>query len=283
MKAKSLGAATSFFLALALAQQQPEPALRIVSLVPSMTEVLYAIGAGGDVVGVSSYDRFPPEVASQPRVGALLDPDFERILSLKPTLVVVYASQRELVDRLARLNIGIVETKHGGLSDVPASIRALGRRVGRDRRAEEVAASIEQSIDQVRKRVAGRSRPRTALIFGREPGSLRGIYASAGVGFMHDMLEAAGGDDVFADVRRENLQVSVEMLLARAPEVIIEVHPSDGWTAARRERERAVWGALPGLPAVKSGRVYLVADDRLWAPGPRVAEGVRLLAQVLHP
>jgi iron complex transport system substrate-binding protein len=146
-----------------------------------------------------------------------------------------------------------------------------------------VSAAIDQVIDQVRQRVAGRPRPRTALIFGREPGSLRGIYASGGVGFMHDMLEAAGGQDVFADVKRENLQVSSEMLLARAPEVVIEARPAEGWTPERIASERRVWSGLPGIPAVKTGRVYLLADDRLSAPGPRVAEGVRLLARTLHP
>ena len=100
---------------------------------------------------------------------------------------------------------------------------------------------------------------------------------------MHDMLLAAGGDDAFGDVKRENLQVTVEVLLSRAPEVIIEVHPAEGWTPERLLKEQDVWNTLSALPAVKSKRVHLIADDRLWAPGPRVAEGVRRLAEILHP
>ena len=268
------------FLVLASAQTTPK---RIVSLVPSMTEVLFAIGAGDEVVGVSSYDRFPPEVMSKPRVGALIDPDFERILSLKPDLVIVYASQDDLIGRLRRVGIAMVVSKHAGLSDVAASIRELGARLGRSERASQVAGAIERDLAEIRTRVGGRPRPKTALIFGREPGTLRAIYASAGVGFMHDMLMAAGGDDAFGDVKRENLQVTVEVLLARAPEVIIEVHPAEGWTPQRLLKEQAVWSSLSSLPAVKSKRVHLLADDRLWAPGPRVAEGARRLAELLHP
>ncbi len=256
---------------------------RIVTLVPSMTEVLFAIGAGDEVVGVSSYDRFPPEVMSKPRVGALLDPDFERILSLKPDLVVVYATQNDLIDRWKRVGIPIFVSKHAGLADVTASIREIGARLGRTERAAQVAGAIDRDLEEIRTRVAGRPRPKTALIFGREPGTLRAIYASAGFGFMHDMLLAAGGEDVFGDVRRENIQVTVEVLLARAPEVIIEVHPAEGWTPERLLKEQMVWNSLSSLPAVKSKRVHLLADDRLWAPGPRVAEGVRRLAEMLHP
>ena len=256
---------------------------RIVSLVPSMTEVLFAIGAGDSVVGVSSYDRFPPEVATRTRVGALLDPDFERILSLRPDLVIVYATQNDLIDRLRRAGIQTFISKHAALGDVTSSMRQLGERVGRSDGAARVAEAIDRDLDDIRRRVAGRPRPKTALIFGREPGALRAIYASGGYGFMHDMLLIAGGDDAFGDVKRENLQVTVEVLLARAPEVIVEVHPAEGWTPERLQKEQAVWNGLSTLPAVKSKRVHLLADERLWAPGPRVAEGARRLAELLHP
>lgn len=283
MSARQLLPAFFLWCALAVILAAQTSPRRIVSLVPSMTEVLFAIGAGDTVVGVSSYDRFPAEVTSRPRVGALLDPDFERILSLKPDLVIVYATQNDLIDRLKRAAIPVFVSKHAGLADATASIRLLGERVARTEQAAKVAAAIERDLDDIRQRVAGRPRPRTALVFGREPGALRAIYASGGVGFMHDMLTLAGGDDVFADVKRENLQVTAEVLLARAPEVIIEAHPANNWTAERIAKEQAVWNGLPALPAVKTKRVYVLADDRLSAPGPRVAEGVRLLAQTLHP
>lgn len=266
----------------ALPTAQAPPPRRIISIIPAVTEMLFAMGAGDQVVGVSSYDRYPPEVASRPRVGALLDPDIERILTLKPDLVVVYRTQGELVARLERARVPTFAYEHAGLADITVTIRRLGERIGRGRQAAELASQIESAIDDVRRRVAGRTRPNTALLFDREPGTLRSMYVSAGVGFMHDMLEAAGGADAFADVKRQSLQISAETLLARAPDIIIEVHSTEGWTPERIAREREVWRALPALPAVRTGRVYILADSRLSIPGPRVAEAIRMIAEVLH-
>jgi len=279
-------AATFFSLALtiaapaALPRQAPQ---RIVSLVPAVTEMLFAIGAGSKVVGVSSYDAFPPEVSRLPKVGALVDPDFERILSLRPDLVVVYGSQTELIGRLQRASIASLPYRHAGLADITRAIRDVGGRVAHPAEAERLARGIEDEIDAIRRAVGTRRRPSTLLIVEREPGTLRGIHASAGVGFLHDMLLAAGGADALQDVARESLQMSVETLLARAPEVIVEVDVAGGWTPARIDRERAVWAALPSIPAVRAGRIHILADASLTIPGPRVASAIRLLAETLHP
>lgn len=254
---------------------------RIISIVPAVTEMLFAIGAGDRVVGVSSFDTYPPEATTRPRVGALVDPDFERIVLFRPDLVVTYASQTELMARLARVGIAVFEYRHSGLADVTATIRQIGARAGSAEAADRLATRIEADLDRIRRTAASRPKRRTALLFGREPGTLRSLYASGGVGFLHDLLELAGGIDVFADVRRENLQVSTETLLQRAPDVIVEIHPSAGWDAQRIARERGVWRQLPALPAVRTGRVHIIADDRLVIPGPRVAESAQLIADAL--
>jgi iron complex transport system substrate-binding protein len=206
---------------------------RVISLVPAVTEMLFAIGAGDAVIAVSSYDTFPPEVKSRPKVGALVDPDFERMLSLRPDLVIVYGSQTDLMSRLDRARISYFEYAHAGLPDITQTIRAVGERVGRGPSANGLADRIERELEEIRRSVAGRPRPKAVLLFGREPGSLRNVYASAGVGFMHDMLELAGGTDIFGDIKRQNVQATTEMLLARAPDVIIEVHPAAGRPYAR--------------------------------------------------
>lgn len=254
---------------------------RIISLVPAVTETLFAIGAGPAVVGVSSFDQYPPEAQTRPSVGALVDPDFERILFLRPDLVIAYASQTDLLARLSRVRIPVFEYRHSSLADVTATIRQVGARVGRAAAADDLARQVERDLDRVRQAAATRPRRRTVLVFGREPGTLRSIYASGGIGFLHDLVELAGGIDVFADVRRENLQVSTETLLQRAPDVIVEVHPADGWTPSRIAQEQDVWRQLSSLPAVRTGRVQIIADDRLAIPGPRVAESARLIAEAI--
>jgi iron complex transport system substrate-binding protein len=278
--------AIALTLALALrpsATAQPVPR-RIVSLIPAATEMLYAVGAGPQVVAVSSFDTYPPEVRKLPTVGALLDPNVERILSLKPDLVVVYGSQTDLKQQLARAGIAVYDYRHAGLADVMTTIRKLGERTGHAAEADNVAKRIEQGLDGIRQRVAGRPRPRTLLVFGRERLALRGIYASGGVGFLDDMLQVAGGENVFADVKQQAVQASTEVLLGRRPDVILEVRAANSALAsADRLAELAVWQGLPSIPAVRSGRVVYLADDRLVIPGPRVVEGTELIARALHP
>src|SRR5690349_18319464 len=176
---------------------------RIVSLIPAVTEMLFAIGAGNRVAAVSNFDKFPPDVGRLPKVGALLDPDVERILSLRPDLVIVYRSQDALMQQLARARVPVYVYAHAGLPDVTRTIREVGERIGAAAEANRLAARIESAIDASRDAAQGRPRPRTLVVFGRDAFALRGIYASGGIGFVNDMLNAAGGDNVFADIKRE--------------------------------------------------------------------------------
>lgn len=254
---------------------------RIISLVPAVTEMLFAIGAGSQVVAVSSFDEWPPEVSSLPRVGALLDPDVERILSLKPDLVVVYGTQSDLRRQLERAGIPQFFYKHGDLAGVTRTIRALGGRTDRAPEAERLAGRIEARLKTIRTTVAGRPRPTTLLVFGRESLALRGIFASGGIGFLHDMLDVAGGANVFSDVRRESVQATTEMILARRPQVVVELRST--LRPDQIEPERAVWGALAAVPAVRTKRIHILADPSLVVPGPRIADAAELIARTLHP
>lgn len=279
-------AAIGLAIATPLAAQRgaaPGQPRRIVSLVPATTEMLFAMGAGPRVVGVGSYDRFPPQVETLPRLGGLLDPNIEQLIALRPDLVVVYDTQAELRRQLERARVPIWSYSIKGLGDVTATMRALGLRIGMRAEAESAAAGIESRLRAVQARVANQPKPRTLLLFGRESGGLRGINASGGYGFLHDLLELAGGADVLADLKQASVAMSTEMVLARAPEAIIELHYGEPWPAARLEAERRAWSALPSLPAVRSGRITLVAGDEFVVPGPRVTLAAERLAAILHP
>jgi iron complex transport system substrate-binding protein len=269
-------------LALVMTLTQGTTPNRIVSLIPAVTEMLFAIGAGPQIAAVSSFDTFPPDVKKLPRVGALIDPDVEKILSLHPDLVVVFSTQTNLREQLARAKIPTYVYSHAGLSDVFTTMREIGARAGRERAADELARTVESRIDALRTRVAAQPKPRTLIVFDREKLALRGIYASGGVGFIHDMVAAAGGDNVFSGVKQQAVQATAELILARRPDVILELR-ADPLDAAARVKEIGVWNTLSSLPAVRSSRVYLIADQRTVVPGPRVAEGVELIARALHP
>jgi iron complex transport system substrate-binding protein len=244
--------------------------------------MLYAIGAERQVVAVSSFDQYPPQVAQLPRVGALIDPDVERILSLRPDLVVVYESQVDLRRQLERASIPMYVYKHAGLADVTATMRSLGDRVGHGVDAARVASQIDSRLTALRALVASRSHPKTMLVFGRDALALRGVYASGGVGFLNDMLTIAGGDNVFADVKQQSVQATSELILARRPQAIVELRAEKIGDLQKRQ-EIDVWQTLSSVPAVRDKRVALIDDDRTVIPGPRVAEGTELIARALHP
>jgi iron complex transport system substrate-binding protein len=254
-----------------------------VSLVPALTEMLYVIGAGPDIVGVSNFDSFPPAVKGLPRVGALLDPDVERILALRPDLVLAYGSQTDIQARFERAGIKVFSYRHAGIDGVLDTMRHLGTTIGKTEQANAAAQALQQKLDALRARLKGRSRPRTLLVFERTPQTLRGLYVSGGSGFLNDMLDAAGGVNVFEDVKRESVQPSQEMLLTRAPDVIIEIRANPIANPDDERRDHTVWNALASLPAVRQRRVYFLAGDQLVVPGPRLAEGVEMIARALHP
>ena len=256
------------------------PPRRIVSLVPAVTQMLYAIGAAPRLVAVSNYDREPPEVAQLARVGGLLDPDTERILALRPDLVIVYQAQHELEQRLTQAHIRYFEYAHKDLANVSSTLRALGDVLGTRAGAERVATGIEAKLRAIAARVAGLPRPRVLLVISRDPQSLRNIYADGGYGFLHDMIAIAGGREIFDDVKRENVQPSTELILARRPEVIIELRYGG---AVTRPDDLSPWQALPSLPAVRNHRVYELVGDVFVDAGPHVAEATEQFARTIHP
>ena len=258
------------------------PPARVVSLVPALTEMVFAIGAGDRVVAVSSYDEDPPEVRTLPRVGALLDPDVERIIALRADLVLLYGSQTDLIAQLTRASIPYFAYRHGGLANVTGTVRMLGERLGRSAQAEHLAETIEQRLVALRNRTRRLAKPRVLLVFSRERGTLRHIYASGGRGFLHEMLEAAGGINVFADVNAESVQASTELILARAPEVILELRSADIPPPDQQAAEMRSWQALASIPAVRNQRLHFLPGRSYVVPGPRVAEGAEAMAQILH-
>jgi iron complex transport system substrate-binding protein len=280
---RQLATLVALIVLLRVGEAQERKPSRIVSVIPATTEMLFAMGAGDRLVGAGTYDRFPAEVDELPRVGGLIDPDTERILALRPDLVIVYNTQVELKARLDRAGVPYFNYEHRAMPDILETIRAIGARIGAAEPAERVAGDMERALAQVRATVAGRPRPKTLLVFGREPGTLRGVYASGGYGFLADLLDVAGSDNVFGDIKQQSVQASTEMILARRPDAVVELRYGDDQRAINVDRELDVWKALPSLPAVRNKRLTLLAGDEFVVPGPRIVRAAERLARALHP
>ena len=230
-----------------------------MSLVPAVTEMLFAIGAGPQVVGVSSFDTFPPEVEKLPRVGALLDPDIERILSLRPDLVVVYGSQTDSqaqFDARRHPHVQLSPRRHRP-TILDTMTRRSARATGHDAQARRVVARIcrRGSTPSARGCRARRGRARCWCSSASRRRCARSTPAAASASCTRCSRSPAA-HNVFADVARESVQPSQETLLARAPEVILELRADGLLRADDAGDERDVWSTLASLPAVRDGRVH---------------------------
>ncbi len=261
---------------LAGAQEAPQ---RLVSLVPAATQVLFAIGAGDRLVGVSSYDTWPEEVGRLPRVGALLDPNLEVILALRPDLVVVDPAQAALERQLASAGIDSYVYATEDIAGILTHMHELGSRLGLADAGTRAASRLRSELAQVRSAVRGNETVATVLVFGRRPGGFAELWVNGGVGFLHELVEVAGGRNLYADMERQSARAGLEVLLARVPEVLVELRLGSDLADLDTEAIAAEWHALPGYAAV---RVTVLTDSWLVTPGSRVAEAARLFADAIR-
>ena len=263
---------------------KPAYPTRIICMAPNIAETVFALGAGDRVAGVSDFTVYPPEAKAKPSVGALTDANLERIASLRPDLIIVQ-QRHEKVETLARkLGIRVLSVRmEGSVRGILQAIQTLGGELGCADRAKALCAQIETEIAAVRKRVKGRPRPKVLACVDRSPGGLKGIYCAGGKGFLDEMVRIAGGEDVLSDEASDYVGVSAEEIVRRAPEVIIETLPGRKLSDAERGKIADEWSALETVPAVKTKRIYILTDDFIVVPGPRMAKVAGRIAGVLHP
>jgi len=259
---------------------------RIVSTTPSITEILFALGLGEHVVGVSTYCRYPAEAARLPKVGTFLSPDPERILALQPDLVVIEKNPLQLAERLSALKLKVLELDPNALPDIYRAIERLGEATGTRERARSLNMRIRGQLEEVRRRASRLPRRSTMFIVGRLPGTLEGLVAVGGGSYIGALMEVAGGSNVFHDSSSAYLKVSIEDVLARDPQTIIDMGDMAAggqMSEAQRQAAIALWRRYPLIAAVRHGRVFAVAADIFVVPGPRAVDAARALARMLHP
>lgn len=242
---------------------------RIVSLAPSVTETLFALGLGDRIAGVTSYCDYPPETASKEKVGDTQRPSIEKIVALKPDLVIIVtASQLEqFVTRLDELGIPVYVSNPSTVEGVLGAVERLGELTGTGERASELSSSLRARIEAVRARVGDGPRPRVLLILGNEP-----LITVGGTNFINDLIDRAGGRSISADEKNDYPQYSLESAVAKQPEVIF-----------LQSGEPDLPERLKQTPAARGGRVYRLDSDLLLRPGPRIVDGLEQMASKIHP
>lgn len=254
----------------------PDRPARIVSLAPSITETVFALGEGDRLVGVTDYCDYPPEATRKPRVGGISTPSFEAILALRPDLVIATSESNygEHVERLASLGLAVYVIRPVDFETVLQSIERIGTVLGREADARARVASMRQDADAIAHAVAGAPRPRVLYVVWPNP-----LIAPGRGTLISELIQRAGGESITGAEPLLYPRLSLETVVERRPDRII---------VGRHGQERAEdllrgWEGLDSVPAARERRVYTVDGDIVHRPGPRMVEALRALARVIHP
>ena len=262
------------------------PPERIVSTAPSITELLYALGLGNRVVGVTRFCRYPPEAQLKPKIGDYTSPNLEAIAALRPDLVIIQTNPVHLADRLAKLKLHVLEVDQENIAAIYKSIHDVGAATGTEHTATQLSDSILDGLGKIRNRVASLPHVRMMFVIGRSPNRLDGLVVAGRASYLNEVIEIAGGENVFRDAVAGYPEVSLEEVMARNPEVIVDMGDMSDTVGVTEEHKRnviALWNRIPNLAAVKQHRVFAVASDIFVVPGPRVIEAAKAFAEMLHP
>ncbi|MBI2875515.1 MAG: cobalamin-binding protein [Candidatus Tectomicrobia bacterium] len=257
------------------------PPQRIVSLAPSLTEILFALGLGNRVVGVTDFCDYPEAARRRPKVGGYVTPSLEAIVGLKPQLVVAVpdVTNRALLERLSQLEIQVLRHEARGLPDIWSTIEAIGRTTGTQPQAQRLVAEMRERMERVREQTRRAPQVRVLFVFAYDP-----LVVAGGGTFFDELIRLAGGTNVAGDSRVRYPKYSLEEVLRRDPQVIL-LPGRHGVSADLLPAQDSAqpWQRWPGISAVRQGRIYTVNDTALIRPGPRLIQGLELLARLLHP
>ncbi len=276
-----------FFLPLACATLLPAQApQRIVSTAPSITEMLYALGLGDRVVAVTRFCRYPPEALLKPKIGDYVNPNIEAIAALKPDLVIIQTNPVRLRERLTGVHLRTVEVDQQNIAAIYESIRVVGEAAGVPDRAQKLVDSIRAALDAVRARAAVLKPVRVMFVVGRSQGRLDGLVVVGRASFLNEVIRIAGGENIFRDAMAPYPNVSLEEVMGRNPEVILDMGDMSDTIDVTEQHKRdvvALWDRVTTVDAVKHHRVLAIASDMYMVPGPRVVDSARSIFDMLHP
>jgi|CXWL01.1.fsa_nt_gi iron complex transport system substrate-binding protein len=255
---------------------------RIVAIAPNTAEMICDLGACGNIVGVSKFCVHPQELKTRTQVGGLYDPDIEGIIALRPDLLVT-RGKHDSLERLAeQLKIPIYRDETDSLDGIERTVQELGALLDRREQATVVVRDFRARLNRIRERTADKKKVRILLTVSRNPERLSNILTTGRGTFLSEMLEIAGGTNVFGDVDMRYPEVSVESIIAKQPDCIIELMPEID-VAAGHQQLREQWSQLSMIPAVRNQRIYFCSDENALIPSPRYTEFIDKVSRIVHP
>jgi iron complex transport system substrate-binding protein len=257
-------------------------AKRIICAAPSVTEIVFSLGLGEQVVGVSDFSTYPSEAQAIPQIGGLINPNKEKITTLRPDLLIIQGQNESLARFCREHRIQFLSIEINTLEDIWIAIHTVGQTLKVEDKANALIQKIKGDLQDIKDRTHKLPPKKVFLTLGHTPGDLTGLMTTGPGTFLHELVSAAGGENIFSDASGLYPQISKESLVKRRPEVIIEAIPG-GVPVEKLHLLEKDWLQLPMLPAVKSGNIHYLTDDFLLIPGVRITQTVRRFSEIFHP
>jgi iron complex transport system substrate-binding protein len=262
---------------------KPQYPQRIISMSPSITETLFALGVGDRVVGVTDFCIYPKEACALPKIGGLLNPSVEAWIRLKPDLIIHQNDSHKLRVNAKNLGINTLGVSVTRLQNIFETIKTLGRALGAEPAAHALIQKLQAGIQKQKIRLQAIPKKTTLLLL-NEGGDPNGsLYAVGRNTFLGELLELAGGGNVLTDSAINYPKVSKEYILRHSPEVIIQAGPHSNFTPQEKIEKLKQWQRFPTLTAVKNKTIYFVGADYILIPGPRFLNIMNHFSRVIHP
>lgn len=262
-----------------------QTALKIISLSPHITETLFAIGAGQDVIAVTDYCDYPTEAQALPKVGGFVNPNIEAIVALEADLVILLASQHETSRQLNQLGIKTLAVNNRTLADIQSTISTIGLATGHQLASEQLLDEMAKRIAFIKLAVEKQAKPSVMVTISHQLGNdgIDNIYIAGQHDFYNDLLVIAGGKNVYQRPYPKVPSLSLEGILTLNPDIIIDVFPEANDHSTSLTQLHAQWMTLTAIKAVQQRQVHIIEANYATIPGPRVILLLEQFAQLLHP
>jgi len=244
---------------------------RVISLSPNLTEMIYDMGAQDQLVGDTDYCKFPSDAQKKEKIGGWVNPNIEKMVSLKPDLIVALKFHDKAVNTLKKLKMNVVVLNCDSVEDILASYSQLGKLLGHEKQAEAARQSLVARLEKIKQRAKGKKPVAVLFVVGRTPGTVDQVYAVGGKNFINELIEMAGGVNVMVDAMTGYPLVSKEELIQRNPDLIVDSVLSHELKARKVENQSA-WDQMPVLKAVQQKHVYYFLDEDFLIPGPSMVK-----------
>jgi iron complex transport system substrate-binding protein len=259
--------------------------VRIISLSPHITETLFAVGAGKQIIAVTDYCDYPSAAIALPKIGGFINPNLEAIVALEADLVILLASQQQTIRQLNQLGIDTLAVSNRTLADIQSTIETVGHATGHRQAAQQLLKQMADRIAFIREAVAEQTPPRVMIAISHHLGDnvIDTVYIAGQQDFYNDLLQIAGGENAYQRAYPKVPSLSLEGILSLNPNVIIDLFPDADDHSASLSDIQSQWMALTSVNAVQNHQVHLIEADYATIPGPRVILLLEQFARLIHP